>query len=110
MDETSKAIVHTDFAHCIQHISLFGPGYEALKANPDVVDALDTTVDKAWTEQATVCARAALKQLVPERHTKAAEIDPDAKHIMMSCECTFVSLSCHCYQSGLPLVQEHFRW
>ena len=86
-DEQIKSAVQRDFAECIQQLSLFGPGGEALKKNPDVVSALDTLVDKAWSEEAKVCARGALKQLCPEhRPIGAVEIDLDALHIMMSCK------------------------
>ena len=88
-DEQIKSAVQRDFAECIQQLSLFGPGGEALKKNPDVVSALDTLVDKAWSEEAKVCARGALKQLCPERppeHGEAVEVDLDALHIMMSCK------------------------
>ena len=84
-DEQIKSAVQRDFAECIQQLSLFGPGGEALKKNPDVVSALDALVDKAWSEEAKVCARGALKQLCPERG-EAVEVDLDALHIMMSCK------------------------
>ena len=93
-DETTKSIIQRDMAECIQQVSLFGPGCEALKANPDVVNALDTTFDKARSEEAKVCAAAALKQLCPERSEKTLVIDPDSKHIMMSCECHHMSILC----------------
>ncbi len=93
-DETTKSIIQRDIAECIQQVSLFGPGCEALKANPDVVIALDTTFDKARSEEAKICAAAALKQLCPERSEKMLVIDPDSKHIMMSCECRHISILC----------------
>ena len=83
-DDTTLSIIQRDFSECIQQVSLFGPGCEALKANPDVVNALDTTVEKARSEEAKVCATAALKQLCPERYEKRLVIDADSKHIMMS--------------------------
>ena len=86
-DEQIKSAVQRDFAECIQQLSLFGPGGEALKKNPDVVSALDMLVDKAWSEQAKICARGALKQLCPERPVGLrVEVDHDALHIMMSCK------------------------
>jgi len=86
-DEQIKSAVQRDFAECIQQLSLFGPGGEALKENPDVVTTLDMLEDKAWSEEAKVCARGALKQLCPERPIGLRiEIDLDALHIMMSCK------------------------
>ena len=86
-DEQIKSAVQRDFAECIQQLSLFGPGGEALKKNHDVVSALDTLVDKAWSEEAKICARGALKQLCPERGlARPVEVDLDALHIMMSCK------------------------
>ena len=86
-DEQIKSAVQRDFAECIQQLSVFGPGGEALKKNPDVVSALDMLVDKAWSEEAKVCARGALKQLCPERPIGLrVEVDLDALHIMMSCK------------------------
>lgn len=82
-----KTAVQRDFAECIQQISLFEPsGRDHLKANPEVVSALDTMKDKAWSEEAKICVEGALKQLCPERYQKSVVIDPDSKHIMMSCE------------------------
>jgi hypothetical protein len=71
---------------CIQQISLYRPGCEALKANPDVVSALNTLVDKAWSEEAKDCAKGALMQLTDHQSATAAT-DVDALHIMMSCAC-----------------------
>ena len=85
-DEQIKSAVQRDFAECIQQLSLFGPGGEALKKNPDVVSALDMLVDKAWSEEAKICARGALKQLCPEHRPDTVEVDLDALHIMMSCK------------------------
>jgi hypothetical protein len=92
-DEQTKSAVQRDFAECIQQISLFGPGGEALSANPDVVSALDTLIDKGWSEEAQACARGALKQLRAEESHGRVEIDPDALHIMMSCKCIQLRMS-----------------
>ena len=81
-DEAVKMAVQRDFAECIQQLSLFPPGCEALKA-AGIVEALDALVDKAWTEEAKDSARGALMQLT-DRHVEA-DIDPDALHIMISC-------------------------
>lgn len=83
--DTVKSAVQRDFAECIMQISLYPPGCAALKANPDVIKALDNTVDNAWSEEAKICARGALKQLCPERNV-VIEINLEALHIMMSCE------------------------
>ena len=61
--EPVKTAVQRDFAECIQQISLFPPGCEALKADSAVVAALDALVGKAWSEEAKDCARGALMQL-----------------------------------------------
>ena len=65
--EDVKAVVQRDFAECIQQLSLFQPGADALQANPTVVDALDTLVSRAWSEGARECAKGCLMQLCPER-------------------------------------------
>ena len=70
-----------------EEIKLKLTGCEALKA-ADIVEVLDTLVENAWTEEAKDCARGALMQLTDRRHEAVAEIDLDALHIMMSCECT----------------------
>jgi hypothetical protein len=69
-----KTIVQRDYAECIQQISLFPPGCEALRAAPGVVEAKD-------------CARGALIQLTG-RHPEPIGGGVDALHIMVSCECT----------------------
>jgi hypothetical protein len=75
--------VQRDFAECLQQISLFPPGCEALQATPGVVEALDTLVERARTEEAKDCARGALMQLT-DRHTQVV-VNPDSGHVMMSC-------------------------
>ena len=89
-DVAVKAVFQRDAAECLQQLSLFDPGCEALKADADAIAALDMLVDKAWSKEAKVCAEAALKQLCPERYEKAPAADPDGgeqrRHIMMSCE------------------------
>ena len=91
-DEAVKAVVQRDFAECIQQISLFPPGCEALKADSSVVAALDALVNKAWSEEAKDCARGALMQLTDRQRESVSETgNGDARHIMMSCECTPVS-------------------
>ena len=77
-----------DFAECVQQISLFPAGRAALTADSAVVDVLDVLVDKAWSEEAKDCARGALMQLTDRHHEAVAEVDLDARHIMMSCECS----------------------
>ena len=80
-----KHAVQRDHAECIQQISLFPPGCEALKES-DVVAALDELVKRAWTEEAKDSARGALMQLTDRHREVAVEVDPDALHVMMSCE------------------------
>jgi hypothetical protein len=82
--EAVRAIVQRDFAECIQQLSLFAPGCEALKS-AGIVEALDMLVDKAWTEEAKDSARGALMQLT-DRHHREVTVDLDATHIMMSCK------------------------
>jgi hypothetical protein len=81
-----KTVVQRDFAECILQIALFPRGREALKAVPEVVQALDALVDKAWTDEAKDSARAALMQLTDRKPEVVLELDPDALHIMISCE------------------------
>jgi hypothetical protein len=91
-DEAIKAIVQRDFAECIQQLSLFAPGCEALKS-AGIVEALDALVDKAWTEEAKDSARGALMQLTDRHREVVVEVDPDMLHIMLSCACAAV-VSC----------------
>jgi hypothetical protein len=86
-DEAIKTAVQRDFAECLQQIALFPPGCDALKPNDDVLQALSTLKDKAWSEEAKICAEGALMALIPPEHRE----DIEALHIMMSCECTHVS-------------------
>jgi hypothetical protein len=58
-----KTAVQRDFAECIQQVSLFPPGCEALKADPAVIAGLEVLVERAWSEEAKDCARGALMQL-----------------------------------------------
>lgn len=106
VDEQIKVAVQRDYAECIQQISLFGPGCAALAANPDVVAVLDMLVDKAWSEEAKICAGGALKQLCPERYAKTVVINSDAdRHIMMSCACHAQRPPpCHDLCFGLSIV------
>ena len=89
-DEAIKTAVQRDFAECVQQIALFPAGCEALTVNETVVQALLTLKDKAWSEEAKVCAEGALMALIPPEHLE----DIEALHIMMSCECSPVSLPC----------------
>jgi len=91
-DEAVKAAVQRDFAECVQQISLFPAGCDALKADSAVIPALDALVDKAWSEEAKDCAQGALMQLTDRHRETIAAIDLDALHIMMSCECPHFSL------------------
>ena len=81
-----------DFAECIQQVSLFPPGCEALKA-ADITAVLDELVDKAWSEEAKDSARGALMQLTDRHREVVVEVDPDMLHIMLSCACAAV-VSC----------------
>lgn len=87
-DQGIKAVIQRDFAESIQQISLFPPGCDALKAAPGIVDALDMLVDKAWTEEAKDSARGALMQLTDRHREVVVEVDMEAPHVMMSCECS----------------------
>ena len=52
-----------------------------------LVKALDGLVETGWSEEAKECASGALRQLCPERKKAVVvEVDPDARHIMLSCE------------------------
>jgi hypothetical protein len=77
-----------DFAECIQQVSLFGPGREALRANKAVIDALHTLVDVAWTDEAKESAQGSLMQLTDyqrEMTASAAALTGLEPHVMMSC-------------------------
>jgi hypothetical protein len=86
-DGAIKTAVQRDFAECLQQIALFPAGCEALKANETVMQALLTLKDKAWSEEAKICAEGALMALIPPEHHE----DIEALHIMMSCECRSLS-------------------
>lgn len=83
-----KAVLQRDYAECIQQLSLFHLGCEALKQDPAVVDALDALVERAWTEEAKDCARGALVQLtdrLPESAVAMAEgRSQSIGHVMVS--------------------------
>jgi hypothetical protein len=83
--EEIKAAVQRDFAECIQQVSLFPPGCEALRA-ADITEVLDQLVDKAWSEEAKDSARGALMQLTDRHREVPTVVDPDARHVMLSCE------------------------
>ena len=71
-----------------RQLSLFPATCAALKASElDLVKALDGLVETGWSEEAKECASGALLQLCPERKKAVVvEVDPDARHIMLSCE------------------------
>jgi hypothetical protein len=87
----TRCFVAGDYAECIQQISLFRAGCEALKAHPGVVEALDELAVKGWTEEARQGASGALFELCPERinHKHAGRTgagdgtEPDG-HVMIS--------------------------
>lgn len=90
-DETIKTAVQRDFAECIQQISLYPAGAEALKADPALIEALDALVEKAWSDGAKECARGALMQLTerqPKPDMAAAALhgagSASHRHIMLS--------------------------
>jgi hypothetical protein len=85
--EEIKAVVQRDFAECIQQISLFPPGAKALQAAADAIETLDALVEHAWTAEAKDSARGALMQLTDRHREATTAIDPDARHVMLSCEC-----------------------
>eukprot|EP01043_Picozoa_sp_COSAG02_P062726 COSAG02_NODE_8725_length_2462_cov_1.635633_2_plen_623_part_00 len=86
-----KAVVQRDFAECIQQLSLFPPGCDALKAATGVVTALHALIGEAWTEEAKDCARGALMQLTGQH--VGVVVDTDALHIMVSCACKLLERS-----------------
>jgi hypothetical protein len=78
-----------DYAECIQQLSLFPAGCEALQAHPNAIEVLDLLVEKGCSKQAKDCAKGALMQLRPERKKHEAsctDVDTARQHIMMSCE------------------------
>ena len=81
-EQAVKSVVQRDIAECIQQLSLFPPGLQALRAASGVIDALDAVVEQAWTEEAKDCARGALMQLTDRR--KKPIVDGNALHIMVS--------------------------
>ena len=82
-NDAVKTAVQRDFAECIQQIVLFPAGREALTVNETLMQALLTLKDKAWSEEAKVCAEGAIMALIPPEHH---EVGLEARHIMMSCE------------------------
>ena len=85
-ERSIKVILQQDAAECYLQLALFEPGRELLSSDTSVLDALRMLLDKAWSEEAKICARGALKQLCPERRPEPVEVDLDALHIMMSCK------------------------
>ena len=81
-DESTKFILQKDAAECFLQIAVFDPGRALLSNNAEVVDALHMLVDKAWTEEAKLCAHNALLALgkVERMH----EPEPDVGWVMMS--------------------------
>ena len=51
-DVAIKSVVQRDFAECVQQVSLFPPGCEALKADGAVVEALNALVGSGAHERA----------------------------------------------------------
>ena len=88
-----NSVVQRDFAECIQQISLFPPGCEALKAAQGVMEALNALANaeggKALTKEAKECALGALVQLTDrskmDMNPDERSVDADS-HLMMSCE------------------------
>jgi hypothetical protein len=105
-DPVVKAAVQRDFAECIQQISLFPPGREALRADPAVMQALTELKEKAWTEEAKGSADRTILALTPkqERRKSMMLVDDvqagDAKHIMLSCA-SYASESVRCSHAYL---------
>ena len=93
-DESIKAVVQLDFIESIQQISLFPPGWAALKtAGDDVQQALTNLKDNAFTQEAKQLAEATLLVLNPpvvHRRQSVVVSSVDAAqtdgHIMLSCE------------------------
>jgi len=104
--EAIKSVVQRDFAECIQQISLFPPGREALRADPAVMQALTELKEKAWTEEAKGSADRTILALTPkqERRKSMMLVDDvqagDAKHIMLSCA-SYASESVRCSHAYL---------
>ena len=90
-DPVVKAAVQRDFAECIQQISLFPPGCDALRAHSGMVEALDALVELAWSEEAKDCVRGALMQMAerppePIAGGGGGGDDDELLHIMVSCK------------------------
>ena len=62
-----KDTIQRHYSECLQQISLFPAGCQALKAHPGVVQALDVLAVKGWTDAAKQSAQATLFETCPER-------------------------------------------
>ena len=83
--EEIKAVVQQDFAECIQQISLYPPGCEALQADGALLEAVAALADNAWAEETKDSARRTLMILKPEEVVRHSVRDVDSLHVMMSC-------------------------
>ena len=64
---------------------MFPPGREALLQDPTVAEALQQVVAEGWTDEARLSAESALAAM-SDRQPDAEAVDPDQRHVMMSCE------------------------
>ena len=71
-----KEQVQGHYAECLQQISLFPAGRQALKANSAVVQTLDVLAVKGWTDAAKQSASATLFETSPERMNRKVMEQP----------------------------------
>ena len=74
-----------DAAEAIEQLAVYPPGREALLHDPSVMDALQEVADKGWTDEAREHAAGALMALSDQHPVIGIGVDPDERHLMMSC-------------------------
>ena len=88
--EGVKAAVQKDYAECLQQLSLFPEGREAMIRDPAVIEALRELVsagcELCWSDEARRCALGALMALEGRDHSTAQESAPGAgdRWVMLS--------------------------
>lgn len=89
MADEHKSWLQTNTAECLAQLAVFEPGRDALLQAPTVAEALQGVSERGLSEQSREDATAALRALKCQKLQMRAE---GQKHIMLSCETTFLCL------------------